>query len=264
MNHKLPVVLSFSGHDPCGGAGVQADIETLVSHRCHCASVITVLTEQDSSNVKKLLPQKAEDIVSQAQTLLEDMEISAIKIGLVGNVKTAQAIGSVLKQCPEIPMIFDPVLAAGGGKSLGNQDLIDAMNECLLPKTFILTPNRKEARLLAGKENIDDCGLGLLEKGSDYVLITGADEDVETKNVENRLFHQGQCLETFNWDRLQGAYHGSGCTLASSIAALVARGLDAFSAILEAQDYTWNSLEAGYRTGKGQLNPGRLFWMETD
>ncbi len=264
MNHEHPIVLSFSGHDPCGGAGIQADIETLLSHRCHAVSVITALTEQDSVNVKKVLPQKSEDIVSQAQTLLEDMEISVIKIGLIGDARTAVAIASVLQQCPDIPVILDPVLAAGGGKPLGNRDLIDAINECLFPKTFVLTPNRKEARLLAGKEKVDDCGLALLEKGCDYVLITGADEDLEAQNVENRLFHQGECLEAFNWNRLRGAYHGSGCTLASSIAGLTAQGLDIFSAVVEAQNYTWSSLEAGYRTGKGQLNPRRLFWVETD
>ena len=92
MSKNYPVVLSFSGHDPSGGAGIQADIETLASHHCHCASVITALTEQDSNNVKKLLPQSPENIISQATTLFDDMAIMAIKIGLLGHSETAQAI----------------------------------------------------------------------------------------------------------------------------------------------------------------------------
>ena len=263
MNPIHPIVLSFSGHDPSGGAGIQADIETLACHRCHSASVITALTEQDSHNVKKLLPQKPEDIISQAQTLLADMKISVIKIGLIGHAETAMAIHHILQQHPEIPVVLDPVLSAGGGQSLSNQALIDTINDFLLPCTTVLTPNRHEARLLSGQEKIDNCALALLEKGCDYVLITGADEETDSNTVENKLFHQQQCLETFNWDRLPQRYHGSGCTLASSIAGLIAQGLDAFVAIMEAQNYTWNTLEAAYKTGQGQYNPKRLFWMET-
>ncbi|NOQ35470.1 MAG: hydroxymethylpyrimidine/phosphomethylpyrimidine kinase [Methylococcaceae bacterium] len=262
MSQNYPVVLSFSGHDPSGGAGIQADIETLVSHRCHSVSVITALTEQDSSNVKKLIPQHPQDIINQAQTLLDDMTISVIKIGLIGHAETALAIHTVLQKYPDIPVILDPVLAAGGGKALSNEALIKAINEYLLPCTTVLTPNRKEARLLSGLENVNDCAMSLLEKGSDYVLITGADENTEKNTVENQLFHQQKCMETFTWDRLPDSYHGSGCTLASSIAGLMAQGLEPFSAISEAQDYTWNSLDEAYKIGRGQYNPQRLFWME--
>lgn len=262
MSQNYPVVLSFSGHDPSGGAGIQADIETLVSHHCHSVSVITALTEQDSSNVKKLIPQHPEDIINQAQTLLDDMSINVIKIGLIGHAETAVAIYHILKKYPDIPVVLDPVLSAGGGKSLSNQALIETINDYLLPCTTVLTPNRQEARLLTGLNDVNDCALSLLEKGCDYVLITGADENKELNTVENHLFAEKKCLETFRWDRLPHSYHGSGCTLASSIAGLMAQGLEPFSAISEAQDYTWNSLEGAYKAGKGQYNPQRLFWME--
>ncbi|MDP2903903.1 MAG: hydroxymethylpyrimidine/phosphomethylpyrimidine kinase [Methylovulum sp.] len=262
MTQHRPVVLSFSGHDPSGGAGIQADIETLVSHQCHSASIITALTEQDTRNVKRLIPQSPENIISQANTVLDDLHVNAFKIGLIGHHETAIAIYAVLKQHPHIPVVFDPILAAGGGANLANDRLIATMVDLLLPCTTVLTPNSEEARKLAGLDGLDGCGLALLEKGCDYVLITGTHET--TPVVNNQLFHDGLCWETYTWDRLPDSYHGSGCTLATSIAALMAHGLEPVQAVMEAQEYTWNSLNSAYRTGKGQYNPNRFFWMEDD
>jgi hydroxymethylpyrimidine/phosphomethylpyrimidine kinase len=224
--------------------------------------VITALTEQDSHNVKKMLPQLPENIISQANTLFDDMPIAVIKIGLVGHHETAQAIHSILQQHPDIPVVFDPVLAAGGGTLLANTQLITAMNDLLLPCTTILTPNSEEARRLTELQEIDACGLALLSKGCRYVLITGSHES--SPRVENRLFHQQMMIEKFSWERLPASYHGSGCTLASSIAGLLAQGIDMFSAVTEAQDYTWNSLNNAYKAGKGQHNPDRFFWVEAE
>ncbi len=262
MSHHRPVVLSFSGHDPSGGAGVQADIETLVSHQCHSASIITALTEQDTRNVKKLIPQSPEAIISQANTLLDDLNVNAVKIGLIGHHETAIAIYAILKQHPHIPVILDPVLAAGGGTDLSNERLIATIVDLLLPCTTVLTPNSEEARKLTGLDDLDDCGLALLEQGCDYVLITGTHED--TPSVSNQLYHDGRCWETYTWDRLPHSYHGSGCTLATSIAALIAHGLEPVQAVMEAQEYTWNSLNSAYQPGKGQHIPDRFFWMEED
>lgn len=262
MFPRRPVVLSFSGHDPSGGAGVQADIETLVSHQCHSASVITALTEQDTRNVKKLIPQSPEAIIGQANTLLEDLSVDVFKIGLIGHHETAVAIYAILKQHPHIPVILDPVLAAGGGTELASERLIAAIIELLLPCTTVLTPNSQEARKLADLDDLDECGLELLDRGCDYVLITGTHES--TPAVSNQLFHDGRCWETYTWDRLPASYHGSGCTLATSIAALIAHGLEPVQAVMEAQEYTWNSLNCGYQPGRWQHIPNRLFWMEED
>ncbi len=260
MTNTRPVVLSFSGHDPSGGAGIQADIETIISHQCHACSVITALTEQDSSNVKKLIPQKPQDIIDQTNTVLNDFQVNSIKIGLIGHHETALAIHSVLLQHPQIPVILDPVLAAGGGTSLANEQLIECIREQIIPLSMVLTPNSEEARVLAQLNNLADCGQALVARGCDYVLITGAHEKSTT--VDNQLFQANDETEIFSWDRLKGEYHGSGCTLASAIAAIIAHGLDPFTAISEAQDFTWNTLQAAYHSGKGQLNPNRLFWME--
>jgi hydroxymethylpyrimidine/phosphomethylpyrimidine kinase len=262
MSKKRPVVLSFSGHDPSGGAGVQADIETLVSHQCHSVSVITALTEQDTRNVKKLIPQSSENVVSQAMTLLDDMAVDAFKIGLIGHHETALAIYAILKQYPHIPVILDPVLAAGGGAELSNERLVATLVDLLLPCATVLTPNSEEARQLANLNDLEECGLSLLETGCEYVLITGTHEMSPT--VNNQLFYDGRCWETYTWGRLPQSYHGSGCTLAASIAALIAHGLSPIQAVLEAQEYTWNSLNTAYQAGKGQHNPNRFFWMEDE
>ncbi len=260
MHKNRPVVLSFSGHDPSGGAGVQADIEALASHRCHACSVVTALTEQDSRNVKKLLPQSAQDVVDQARTLFSDFPIAAVKIGLIGHHETAEAIHTVLSEHSQLPVVLDPVLAAGGGKRLGDDRLVDAVLTLLLPQTTVLTPNSEEARKLAKDGDLDLCGRRLQGLGADFVLITGTHE--QSDQVHNRLYMAEDRQETYNWQRLPESYHGSGCTLASTIAALIAHGLDPLTAITEAQEYTWLALQSAYRPGKGQFNPDRLFWLE--
>lgn len=258
---QRPVVLCFSGHDPSGGAGIQADIETIFSHQCHCASVITALTEQDSRNVKKLIPQHKADIIQQAETVLADYQVAAIKIGLIGDSETALAIGQILRNHPKIPVILDPVLAAGGGTELASQALLDNIVKVLLPLTTVLTPNSDEARRLAKQQNLAECGWLLQNQGAEFVLITGTHEASDL--VHNQLFMPEHKTETFNWERLAHSYHGSGCTLASAIAALMALGLDAFTAISEAQEFTWQSLASADLPGKGQHIPNRLFWLDS-
>jgi hydroxymethylpyrimidine/phosphomethylpyrimidine kinase len=262
MIPNRPAVLCFSGHDPSGGAGIQADIEAIVSHQCHAVSVITALTEQDTQNVKKLIPLAPDNIINQATTLMADIPVKTIKIGLLGHPDAALAVHNTIKQHPQIPVIFDPVLAAGGGTDLSDDSLISTINDLLLPYTTVLTPNSEEARRLTGLDDLIECGLKLLEKGCKYVLITGSHET--TPEVSNQLFHAEQAIQTYSWNRLPHSYHGSGCTLAASIAALLAQGLDVLDAISEAQEYTWNSLSTAYQPGKGQHNPNRFFWVDDE
>jgi len=259
-NTERPVVISFSGHDPCGGAGIQADIEAIISHHCHAASIITCLTEQDTRNVAEIVPQNPDKLIRQTKTLLRDLPVHAFKIGLVGHVDTVQVIYDIIRRHPLIPVILDPILAAGGGTDLANDDFIEAMKELLLPHSTVLTPNCAEARRLTGLDDIEACGMRLFEQfGCEYVLITGADE--ETDNVRNRLFHHNH-RDNYTWARLPSKYHGSGCTLSASIAALFAHGVPPLRAISNAQEYTWNSLQTAYKTGAGQSNPNRLFWRD--
>jgi len=259
----VPVVMVFSGNDPTGGAGIQADIEALISHGCHTAPVVTTLTIQDTQDVIGYTPLDGSLIVEQARAVLEDMPVNVFKLGLLTSTDAVEAIHSILSDYPEIPVVMDPVLASGSGTLLTDDEVIDAVSELLLPQTTILTPNSREARTLAPEaDSLDACAMALLDRGTEFVLITGTHEN--TSDVINSLYGNHRLLETFTWERLEGSFHGSGCTLASSIAGLLAQGLEPFSAIHEAQEYTWQALSEGYRIGMGQQIPNRLFWARDE
>ena len=260
---KIPVVLVFAGHDPSGGAGMQADIEAIASQGAHAATVVTALTIQDTQDVSGFTTVDATLVIAQARAILEDMPVAVFKIGMLGSIENAEAVHSILMDYPEIPVVFDPVLASGHGTDLGGEELIEALQALLLPVTTILTPNSVEARALAREaDTLDARALALLDHGVEHVLVTGSHE--HTPHVINRLYSNQRLIETFTWDRLPHSYHGSGCTLSASIAGLLAQGLEPFSAIHEAQDYTWNSLRHGYRPGLGQHLPQRFFWSVGD
>lgn len=257
--NDIPVVMTFAGNDPSGGAGIQADIEAIASMGCQAAPVITALTVQDTRNVVRFEPVGSTLVVEQARAVLEDMPVACFKLGMLGSVENVEAIHTILSDYPEIPVVIDPILRAGGGNELAGEELLDAMTELLLPLATVLTPNSEEARRLAPEaDTLDACGQELLATGCELVLITGTHEN--TASVDNSLYGSMRKLETFSWERLPHSYHGSGCTLASAIAGLLGQGLEPFTAIYEAQEYTWETLKHGYRIGMGQHQPNRLFW----
>ena len=267
MLQTPPTILCLSGFDPSGGAGIQADIESIASMGGHAVPVITALTVQNTQNVSYFQAVDAELFTAQVNKLLEDVTVKAIKIGMIGSLKILESITAVLKANPEIPVIYDPVLAAGGndsgGTDLTESGIITAIQELILPHTTILTPNSPEARLLSGEKELKSCAEKLMQMGCNSVLLTGTHED--NQHVDNLWFDDGRYVETFSWDRLPHEYHGSGCTLASAIAALIAQGLDSFNAINEAQDYSWNTLKHAFKISeKGQLIPYRFYWQHAD
>ena len=259
----MPVVMTFSGHDPSGGAGIQADIESLASQGCHATPVITALTVQNTQDIVDFTALDAAHVITQARAVLDDMPVAAFKIGMLGSVENAQAIHVIVKEHPQVPVILDPVLTSGQGTRLAEEGLLEAIKVLLLPLTTVLTPNSLEARALAPEaDTLDACALALLDQGAEQVLVTGTHEN--TEHVINALYQGHRKLESFTWERLPHSYHGSGCTLAACIAGLMAHGLDAFQACHEAQDFTWNALQQGYQPGKGQHLPNRLFWARQD
>lgn len=260
-----PIVMVFAASDPSGGAGLQADIMTLSSMGCHPLSVVTALTVQDSAGVEGVLAIDADWVADQARALLEDMSVSAFKVGMVGSVENIAAIAEIISDYPDIPLILDPVLSSGRGDELASEDMIAALRELLLPQTTLLTPNSIEARRLALDESneeddpdLAECARRLVGAGAEYVLITGTHE--HTPQVVNSLYGENGLIRADAWERLPGSYHGSGCTLASAIAANLANGLDIAEAVRDAQDYTWQALANGFRPGMGQYLPDRFFW----
>ncbi|OHC84712.1 MAG: hydroxymethylpyrimidine/phosphomethylpyrimidine kinase, partial [Sideroxydans sp. RIFOXYB12_FULL_59_6] len=193
MSDIPPIVLTFAASDPSGGAGMQADILTIASMGCHPLSVITGITVQDTSGVEDIQPVDADLVIDQARTLLEDMPVAAFKIGLLGSVDNIAAIAEIVADYPDIPLVFDPVLASGRGDELANEDMLDALRELLLPQTTILTPNSMEARRLVVDEDneeddpsLSECAKRILGMGCEYVLITGTHE--HTPKVVNTLY----------------------------------------------------------------------------
>ncbi len=260
---STPVVMSFAGTDPSGGAGLQADIETLISMGCHAASVVTAVTVQDTQQLFRYQAMSPTLLIEQARAVLEDIPVSAFKIGMIGSAENAEAIQSILLDYPDVPVVLDPLISAGGGGELANDELIDAMVNLLFPLTTVLTPNSEEARAFAPEaDTLDACAQELLELGSEFILITGSHEN--TPHVINSLYSESRLLESYTWDRLPGAFHGTGCTLAAAIAGLLAQDLPMTSAILEAQEFTWETLNNSYRVGMGQNIPNRLFWARDD
>ena len=259
-----PLVLAFAASDPSSGAGIQADILTLASLGCHPLAAITALTVQDTVGVHSVHPISAELLEQQARIVLEDMPVAAFKIGLIGSIENVLAIAEIVSDYPEIPLIFDPVLASGRGDELSGEEIISAMCEMLLPQTTLLTPNAPEARRLAESDEdeseptIEVCAQRLIAMGAQYVLITGTHEN--TPQVVNILFGPEGEIRRDTWERLPGSYHGSGCTLASAIAGCIAGGASVEDAVRDAQDYTWQTLANGFRAGMGQFIPDRFFW----
>ena len=262
-----PAVLSFAATDPSGGAGIQADILTLASMGCHPLSVITAITVQNTSGVEAMSPLDADLVSDQARAILEDIPVAAFKIGVLGSAENVAAIAEIVSDYPEIPLILDPVLASGRGDEFANEDILSAIKELLIPQCTVITPNTPELRRLMLEEDedniaIETLSIRLIEMGCEYVLVTGTHEP--TPDVVNLLFFEKGIVRSDTWQRLRGSYHGSGCTLASALAATIARGLDISEAVREAQEYTWQTLKFGFRPGMGQFVPDRLFWARDD
>lgn len=260
---SIPVVLAISGLDPTGGAGIQADIEALASMGCHTAPVITALTVQTTRDAAGYEAVDAALLRRQLEAILSDMTIAACKIGMPGSAAIVRVVHEVLSRHARIPVILDPVLVAGGGGSLADAETRDAMVELLLPLATLATPNHREAQALAPRAaDIDARARELIARGAEFVLVTGADDP--TDQVVNRLYDGNGLIEVFNWERLPGSFHGSGCTLAAATAGLIAHGAAPRAAVREAQEYTWETLRQGYHIGGGQAVPNRLFWALYD
>jgi len=259
MTNKKPIVLCFSGHDASGGAGIQADIETIASLGAQPCTIITALTVQNTMEVTSVHPVDVELIQKNVDCLLEDIQPQAIKIGLIGSINALKVIVSTLKKLPSIPVILDPVLASGSGNTaLAKTDLIQTMVNELLPLITVITPNTPELIQITKSANPPL----LNQMGCDYVLVTGTHAD--TEQVHNELYFNERLLDVMSVERLDADYHGSGCTLASAISALLSFGLDPLHACKEAVDFTFASLQTGFKIGKGQHIPNRMFWSETD
>lgn len=257
-----PLVLAVGGHDPSGGAGIQADIEALAANGAHAVTLVTCLTLQDSCDVRELHPLSPGLLTEQAELLLADSQVAAVKIGLLGSSEMVAAVAGILRKLPTVPCVLDPVLAAGGGNELAGSKLVEGIRRDLLPLCNLLTPNTTEAIRLSGlaaDAEPQACAERLLTAGCEAVLTTGTHDQQTSDKVIHRLFHSAEPVFNSEWPRLPGEYHGSGCTLASAIAAGLAAGTPLQRAVELGLDYTWQSLNAAFNSGRCQATPERLY-----
>jgi hydroxymethylpyrimidine/phosphomethylpyrimidine kinase len=255
-----PCVLVIAGHDPSGGAGIQADIETLSSLGCVPLTIVSALTAQNTEKFAGLTATEPSFLARQLELLLEDFAIAACKIGLLDSAEQVPVICDALGQLKSMPVVLDPVLAATRGPGLADADLQGALLSEFSSRAHLITPNFLEAQSLLAHvlptPGEDQYGPALNQAGFDYARITGT--HAPTAKVANTLFHAGESIDRSEWERLPGEYHGSGCTLASAITAGLAHGRDMRSAVIEAQHYTWQSLKHALQLGHGQAHPNRF------
>lgn len=252
---ERPNVLCLSGLDPSGGAGLQADIETAMALGCHCLPIATALTVQTTRNVLGFEPVAPTLLIQQARAILEDVPVHCIKIGLVGHIPGIEVIHSLLRDYPSIPVVLDPVLRAGGGFEFDEGGQVKALRELLVPLATTVTPNSDELNQLVPCSDVPTAAEALLALGCTSVLVTGTHAD--TTDVVNRLYRRHVETQVLHWPRLPHVYHGSGCTLASAVAAGIAHGLSLPEASHLAQRFTWSALNRGRRVGLGQWLPER-------
>jgi len=284
-----PCVLVFSGADPSGGAGIAADIQAITAMGAHPLPVLTALTIQCNNRVHEVVPVQPEILLQQARTLLAAVPVSAVKIGIPGSAENAEAIAQLIGEMrathraaagaapgwaqrlySEPPVVLDPVLRSGNGDALSRGDAVRALAP-LLPLATLITPNGPEAAALAASAPLRQAGPAvwhgtahgdvlshahaLRAMGCAHVLVTGGHDDSLDVVINRWLGPDRQ--QNWSWPRLHGSFHGSGCTLAAAVAALLALGNTMAQALAKAQNYTQRALASSYAIAPGQRIPQR-------
>lgn len=260
-NTAPPIIMSLSLHDPSGGSGIQADIETANSLGCHCTPVITTLCAQDTCEIKDISPVPSSLLIAQARAILEDMPVKIIKIGYPGSIENIEAIHSILRDYPDIPVVFDPTTRIAQDESESPEHLFDAMRTLLLPLTSIVICNLSEAYDLAHQaDTLDACAQEILESGCEHLLLSGSRTSKDL--FESFLYNSNGIVKSFSRERLKIISRGHGTTLSAAIACYLGHSLNTIEAIEQAQCFTWQSLSRHRRLGMGKHFLNRFFWTD--
>jgi hydroxymethylpyrimidine/phosphomethylpyrimidine kinase len=255
-------VLVFAGLDPSGGAGLQADIQAIGAAGVHPLPIVTALTVQDNQHVHAVHPVEPAVLRAQARVLVEQgTRIDAVKIGIVGSAANAEAVADVIVSLramqADLPVVLDPVLASGHGDLLTRGDAVQALAP-LRSLATLVTPNLPEARALSGADHVD-AQAAILLRDAPHVLIKGGHGEGE--DIAN-LWFCAAGRRTWQWPRLEGEFHGSGCTLAAAIAARLAQRMPMDVALDAAQRYTQRCLAGAFCIAPGQQIPERAKELE--
>lgn len=265
---KIPSVLTIAGSDSGGGAGIQGDIKTLTALKVYSGSVITAITAQNTQGVRKINILDVDIIASQLESVLSDIEFSAIKTGMLPSVEIIRVTGEKVREYGVGNLVVDPVLVATSGDTLVKGEAIQEMKKVLFPLAKVITPNIPEAERISELKirSISDARAAcerMGKLGCEYVLLKGGhvvndDEDVMADGYDedmaiDLLYEVGsKRFQAFGRPRIyKGGCHGTGCSLSSGIAAGLARGLTVCEAVDWAKEFVYRGIESGFGVGKG-------------
>ena len=251
-------MLVIGGNDPLGGAGLCADIQALARLGCHAAPIITAVTCQTTCGVRGFSAVTPDLVGEQIACVLEELPVASVKTGMLASPAVVASTVAALSRYPDIPLVVDPVLASNRGDALSEHSLIDALANQLAPRARVLTPNLPELQALIANRGRGAMNAATLSTDIGVDLLVTGSHDTTTEKVVNRLYRSDeQPVVDWQWERLPGEYHGSGCTLASALAAGLAHGLDLVDAATQAQDFTWQALSQSHVSGQCQHIPNR-------
>lgn len=254
---RTPVMLSIAGSDPSGGAGIQADLKTASAMGVYGATVVTALTVQNTMGVTGIHAVPVGFIAAQYQAVVDDLDVRAVKIGMLGTIEVVEAVASMLRQHPVPAVVLDPVMIATSGDRLVPEDAVAAIRELLVPLATIVTPNVPEAEVLAGvtitsEDDLESAGRSLLVLGPQHALVKGGHLTGE-QSVDVLVSADG--VRRLTAPRVRTANtHGTGCTLSSAIAARLAQGDSVTEAVEGAKSYLTRALVAGAALTVGHGN----------
>ena len=264
MTHRrVPVVLAIAGSDSGGGAGIQADLKAFAHAGVHGTTAITAITVQNTVGVTGVHPIPPHTIQEQVRAVASDLGVDAVKIGMLGDAQTIEAVAGVLQELPkDTPVVLDPVMVAESGARLLHRDAEDALAHLLVPKATVVTPNIPEARALTGLGD-DATALELARAvkrlGPRYALVTGGHKEEAT----DTLFDGTTITEIPGTRYPDGAAHGSGCTHSSTLAARLALGDDVESAARHAKRTAAQAVKNGLRDIGVGAGPVDVFGLAT-
>ena len=256
-----PVVLSIGGLEPTGAGGLLADSQVVASMGAQATGVVAAVKLHDEHGNSTCNALPATDLAAQARAVLAAGPVAAVKLGALGSHANAEAVSTLLGEAPGLPA----VLHAGALCRMlpRDEELLDAAAALLCPHVTVLVARATDARALAPEADSGAAAAQqLMSYGCEYVLLSGADQPGGT--VVNHWYGHKDHIESFQWERLPGTFSGAGSTLTAAIAALLAHGVDAFTAVHEAQEYVLESLRNARRDVQGALLPEPMFWAHED
>jgi hydroxymethylpyrimidine/phosphomethylpyrimidine kinase len=256
MTQALPRVLTIAGSDSGGGAGIQADLKAMLANGVHGMSVLTAITAQNSLGVQGAWPLPDEVVRQQFRAVVDDIGVDAVKTGMLASEQLTGTVAELIGTLPaQVPVVVDPVCASKHGDALLSPDALDALRGKLLPLATLVTPNLPEAALIVGRPvssraDMSVAARALHAMGPAWVLVKGG--HLEGSDTATDLLFDGATEIEISGPRLDARHtHGTGCTLASAIAAQLARGLDLPAAVRAGKDYVTGAIRAGFALGAG-------------